>query len=115
MARDLDLCVKVVGSRTVRERDGLRNVYLAPEQRRTTPVLYRALKESAERLRAGDDLEAAKAGGAGLIMNGGFSLDYSVARQAETLAPIASVKDGPLRILVAARIGTTRLIDNIAV
>src|SRR6202171_3487579 len=59
MARDLDLGVKVVGSRTVREADGLamssRNVYLSPEERRVAPELYRAMKESVRRLRAGDD------------------------------------------------------------
>ena len=79
------------------------------------PVLYRAMKESAKRLRAGDDVDAAMAGGAELIANAGFVLDYFEARHAETLAPIASVKDGPMRILVAARLGKTRLIDNIAV
>jgi pantoate--beta-alanine ligase len=119
MARDLDLGVKVIGSRTVRERDGLamssRNVYLSPEQRRAAPELYRAMKETAQALRAGDDIKAAMAGGAGLIAAAGFALDYFEVRHAETLAPIASVKDGPLRILVAAKIGTTRLIDNIAV
>ena len=119
MAADLDLGVKVIGSRTVRERDGLamssRNVYLSPEQRSTAPVLLRAMKESARRLRAGDDIEAAIAGGAELITDAGFVLDYFEARHAETLAPIASVKDGPVRILVAARIGKTRLIDNIGV
>ena len=71
MARDLDLGVKVIGSRTVRERDGLamssRNVYLSPEERQVAPVLYRAMKESAKRLRAGDDVEAAMAGGAEMI------------------------------------------------
>jgi pantoate--beta-alanine ligase len=119
MARDLDLGVKVIGSRTVRERDGLamssRNVYLSPEQRRAAPELYRAMKETAQALRAGDDLKAAMAGGAELITAAGFALDYFEVRHAETLAPVASVKDGPLRILVAAKIGTTRLIDNIAV
>src|SRR5271154_4829987 len=68
MAGDLDLRVKVVGSRTVRERDGLamssRNVYLSPEERLKAPTLYRAMKESARRLRAGDDVAAAMAGGA---------------------------------------------------
>ena len=58
MARDLDLGVKVIGSRTVRERDGLamssRNVYLSPEQRRVAPELYRTMKECAKRLRAGE-------------------------------------------------------------
>ena len=119
MAGDLDLGVKVIGSRTVRERDGLamssRNVYLSPEQRRTAPVLYRAMKESAGRLRAGDEFAAAMAGGAELITNAGFVLDYFEARHAETLAPISSVKDGPVRILVAARLGKTRLIDNVGV
>jgi pantoate--beta-alanine ligase len=119
MARDLDLGVKVMGSRTVRERDGLamssRNVYLSPEQRQMAPVLYRAMKESVKRLRAGDDVKAAMDGGADLITNAGFVLDYFEARHAETLAPIASVKDGPVRILAAAKIGSTRLIDNIGV
>jgi len=119
MAGDLDLGVKVVGSRTVRERDGLamssRNVYLSPEERATAPTLYRAMKECAGRLRAGGDIEAAMAGGAELVTNAGFILDYFEARHADTLAPIASVKDGPVRILVAARLGKTRLIDNVGV
>src|SRR4051794_6975616 len=119
MARDLDLGVKVIGSPTVRERDGLamssRNVYLSLEERRVAPALYRAMKETAKRLRAGDDLKAAMAGGAELISNAGFVLDYFEARHADTLAPIASVKDGPVRILVAAKLGKTRLIDNIGV
>ena len=119
MARDLDLGVRVIGSKTVRERDGLamssRNVYLSPEQRRTAPELYRAMKEAAHRLRAGDNIEAAMARGAALAAGAGFALDYFEVRHAETLAPTASVKDGPLRILTAARIGTTRLIDNVAV
>jgi pantoate--beta-alanine ligase len=119
MAGDLDLGVKVIGSKTVRERDGLamssRNVYLSPEERQTAPTLYRAMKESAKRLRAGDDLRAAIEGGAELISNAGFILDYFEARHAETLAPIASIKDGPVRILVAAKLGKTRLIDNVGV
>ena len=119
MAVDLDLGVKVTGSRTVRERDGLamssRNVYLSPEERRAAPELYRAMKQSAARLRAGDDIAAAMAGGAALIAAAGFAVDYFEARHAETLAPIAALKDGPIRLLVAAKIGKTRLIDNIAV
>lgn len=119
MAGDLDLGVRVIGSRTVRERDGLamssRNVYLSPEERLKAPTLYRAMKESASRLRAGDNIEAAMAGGAELIAKAGFVLDYYEPRHANTLAPIASAKDGPVRILVAARLGKTRLIDNIAV
>ncbi len=119
MAADLDLGVKVIGSKIVRERDGLamssRNVYLTPSERRAAPELYRAMKESAARLRAGEDIETAMEGGAAAIAAAGFVLDYFEARDAETLAPIASMKDGPARILVAAKIGNTRLIDNIAV
>ena len=50
-----------------------------------------------------------------MIENAGFKLDYFEVRHAETLAPIASLKEGPMRMLVAAKLGTTRLIDNIAV
>jgi pantoate--beta-alanine ligase len=119
MARDLDLGIKVIGSRTVRESDGLamssRNVYLSPEERPQATTLYRAMKESAKRLKAGEDVEATMANGAELITGAGFALDYFEARHAETLAPIQSMKDGPVRILVAAKIGTTRLIDNIGI
>jgi pantoate--beta-alanine ligase len=119
MAGDLDLGVRVVGSRTVRERDGLamssRNVYLSPEERQTAPVLYRAMKETAKRLKAGEECETATAAGRELIAHAGFVVDYFEARHAETLAPIASIKDGPVRILVAARLGKTRLIDNIGI
>jgi pantoate--beta-alanine ligase len=119
MARDLDLGVRVIGAQTVRERDGLamssRNVYLSPGQRLKAPALYRAMKETAKRLRGGDDLAAALAGGAEQITTAGFALDYFEARHAQTLAPIVSVNDGPVRLLVAAKIGDTRLIDNIGI
>ena len=119
MARDLDLGVKVIGSRTVRERDGLamssRNVYLSPEERQTATVLYRAMKDSAGRIKAGEAIAPAMARGAETIKAAGFALDYYEVRHAETLAPVTSRKDGALRILVAAKLGTTRLIDNIAV
>jgi pantoate--beta-alanine ligase len=119
MARDLDLGVRVIGSRTVRERDGLamssRNVYLSAAERRVAPELYRAMKQSAARLRTGDDVSAVLAGGVEIIKAAGFALDYFEVRHAETLAPFSSIKDGPLRILVAAKLGNTRLIDNMAV
>jgi pantoate--beta-alanine ligase len=119
MAADLDLGVKVIGSKTVRERDGLamssRNVYLSAEERRVAPALYRAMKESAARLKAGEDVFAAMAAGADMIKAVGFALDYFQLRNAETLQPVTSTGDGPLRILVAAKLGTTRLIDNLAV
>jgi pantoate--beta-alanine ligase len=119
MARDLDLGVRVIGAPTVREPDGLamssRNVYLSPEQRRAAPALYRAMKETARQLRGGGNLAAAMVGGAELIAAAGFALDYFEARHAQTLTPIESITDGPIRLLVAAKIGNTRLIDNVGV
>jgi pantoate--beta-alanine ligase len=119
MARDLDLDVKVVGSPTVRERDGLamssRNVYLSPQERRAAPALYRAMRDCALRMRGGGDIGVVLVGAAELIAAAGFKLDYLEVRHAETLAPVASVKGQPARLLVAARIGKTRLIDNVAV
>jgi pantoate--beta-alanine ligase len=119
MAADLDLGVKVIGSRTVRERDGLamssRNVYLSTEERRVAPELYRVMKETAARLRAGEDTATVMAAGTADITMAGFAVDYLEVRHAATLAPIASLKDGPMRMLVAAKLGSTRLIDNIAV
>src|ERR1700684_20309 len=119
IAADLDLGVRVIGAQPVRERDGLamssRNVYLTPEQRRAAPALYRVMKETARRLRAGENLQAAQASAVATIIDAGFAVDYFETRHAESLAPVTSIKDEPLRILVAAKIGATRLIDNIAV
>jgi pantoate--beta-alanine ligase len=119
MARDLDLGVKVIGSKTVRERDGLamssRNVYLSAEERQVAPTLHKAMKGAAAQIRAGEAIASALAAGEAMIRSAGFALDYLEARHAETLAPIGSFREGPIRMLVAARLGTTRLIDNIAV
>lgn len=119
MAADLDLPVKVVGIPTVRERDGLalssRNAYLSAEERARAPALYRVLKESAARIKRGEPPSRALSDGAAAIMRAGFALDYLEAREARTLAPASSHQDGQIRLLVAARIGKTRLIDNIAV
>ncbi|MGO9360322.1 MAG: pantoate--beta-alanine ligase [Xanthobacteraceae bacterium] len=119
MARDLDLGVKVVGAPIVRERDGLamssRNVYLSAADRAIATTLHRVLKDTAARLRAGEAFEATLAAGAETITRAGFALDYLEARHADTLAPVATLGDGPVRLLVAARIGTTRLIDNMKV
>ena len=117
MARDLDLGVKVIGGAIIRERDGLamssRNVYLSPEQRKTATTLFRTLKATSKRLRGGDDFKTVLSDGADAISAAGFALDYLEARHAETLAPVSSMIEGPVRLLVAAKIGTTRLIDNI--
>ena len=119
MAKDLDLPVKVIGLPTVREPDGLalssRNVYLSELERNHAPVLYRTLKTCAARIKAGEPIEMVLEEGRLDITRAEFALDYLEARHALTLAPIASVKDGPIRLLVAAKIGTTRLIDNLGV
>ena len=119
MAADLDLPVTVVGIPTVRERDGLalssRNAYLSAAERRNAPVLCRVLKQCAARIKRGEPPAQVLSEGAAEIMRAGFTLDYLEARHARTLAPVSSRQDGPIRLLVAARIGKTRLIDNIAV
>jgi pantoate--beta-alanine ligase len=119
MAKDLDLPVRVIGVPTVREADGLalssRNAYLAAEERAAAPTLYRVLMGCAGKLAAGAPIARTLDEGRGAITAAGFALDYLEARHAETLAAVASAKDGPIRLLVAARIGKTRLIDNIGV
>jgi pantoate--beta-alanine ligase len=119
VARDLGLKTRIVGVPIVREADGLamssRNRYLSPDQRAVAPTLHRVLRECAAGIAAGQPMGDALEQGRTAITAAGFVLDYLEARHAETLAPIGSRKAGPIRLLVAARIGTTRLIDNIAV
>jgi pantoate--beta-alanine ligase len=119
MARDLDLPVKVIGAPTVREKDGLalssRNAYLSAAERAAAPALYRVLKNCAAQLKSGKPIASTLTEGRAVIERAGFAVDYLEARHAETLAPVTSAKDGPVRLLVAAKIGKTRLIDNIAV
>jgi pantoate--beta-alanine ligase len=119
LAKDLDLPVRIVGVPTRREHDGLamssRNAYLSAEQRATAPTLYRVLRQCAVTVAAGGSVKTVLAGGRREIARAGFTLDYLEARHAQTLAPIRSRDDGPIRLLVAARIGRTRLIDNVGV
>jgi pantoate--beta-alanine ligase len=118
LAQDLDLPVKIVGVATVREKDGLalssRNSYLSAAERARAPTLYRVLQDCAGKVRRGEALASVLDGGRVAIERAGFMLDYLEARNAETLHPIASVEEAPVRLLVAARIGKTRLIDNVA-
>lgn len=119
MAQDLDLETEIIGVPTLREADGLalssRNVYLSAEERQTAAQLHATLQRCAADLRKGSAvksaLERARAG----LADCGFAVDYIEARHAETLAPVAGLRDGPVRLLVAAKLGRTRLIDNIAV
>jgi pantoate--beta-alanine ligase len=119
MVRDLDIPVKIVAAPTVREPDGLamssRNAYLAADARAQSALLYRVLGDSARAIAQGKRIEAVLRQGRTAITRGGFALDYLEARHAVTLQPVKSAKDGPLRLLVAAKLGATRLIDNVAV
>ena len=119
MARDLDIPVKVIGLPTIREKDGLalssRNAYLSPEERQIAPTLQRALKDCAKHIKDGRPIVDALAVARAQIERAGFVLDYLEARNSNTLAPVQTLKDGPLRLLVAAKLGKTRLIDNIGV
>jgi pantoate--beta-alanine ligase len=117
MARDLDLGVRVLGEPIVREADGLalssRNAYLDPAQRAAAPALFAALQEAAQAIAggtpAGQALEATRA----RLTAAGLKVDYVALRDAETLG--APVPGRPARLLAAASLGTTRLIDNVAV
>lgn len=116
---DLDLAVRIEGVATVRAPDGLaissRNAYLTVEERPIAPALYAALKEAAERIRDGGDIESACAAGRSTLMAAGFDrVDYFQCVDAATLEP-ATAGDRPARILAAAHLGRARLIDNLAV
>lgn len=119
MAADLDLRVTVIGMPTIREPDGLalssRNAYLSSDERTRAPALHQTLRACAARIAAGDPVAQVTADGAAALARAGFAVDYLEARHAETLAPIDAKADGPIRLLVAAKLGTTRLIDNIGV
>ena len=119
MAKDLDLPLKVVGLPTVRERDGLalssRNAYLSEADRAVAPMLSRVLNACATRINRREPVETVLEEGIAELRHAGFAVDYLEARHALTLAPAGSLKDGPIRLLVAAKLGKTRLIDNLAV
>jgi pantoate--beta-alanine ligase len=119
MVEDLDLPLKIIGVPTVREKDGLalssRNAYLSASERAAAPTLHRVLDDSATRIKGGEQIARVLDEAGAAIERAGFALDYLEARHADTLQPMLSAKDGPIRLLVAARIGKTRLIDNVAV
>jgi len=119
IAKDFDLPVKVIGVPTVRESDGLalssRNVYLSSAERAVAPMLYKVLKGCASRIKSGEKIDRVLNVGRIEVDLAGFGLDYLEARHALTLAPVVSLKEGPVRLLIAARLGKTRLIDNVAV
>jgi len=124
MARDLDLVRPHVdaihGVPTVREADGLamssRNAYLTPEQRQSAAALPAAMRSAIAEIESGVDLGDALAQLARALLAAGFlSVDYAELRDAADLSLLPARSDQPMRLLVAARIGKARLIDNMAV
>ena len=119
MVRDLDLPVEIVGVPTQRAEDGLalssRNAYLSEDERHNALALPRALGEAARQMEKGAAVDAAIARAIAMLAAHGFDpVDYVSLCDAQTLEPMA-VLDRPARLLGAARLGRTRLIDNIAV
>ncbi|WPZ03372.1 pantoate--beta-alanine ligase [Blastomonas marina] len=124
MARDLDLVRPHVdaihGVPTVREKDGLamssRNAYLSDEEREQAAALPRAMQAAIAVMKQGGDPPKVLAGLREALLDSGFSeVDYAELRDAETLEPLSRIGTRPARLLVAARIGPARLIDNMAI
>ena len=119
MARDLDMPIEVVGVPTVRDANGLalssRNQYLSKTERGQATAIYKSLSQAAEKIRHGTDPQKAMRAASRSLTTLGFKVDYVTARNAETLAVPQSRSDEPLRLLAAAWLGKTRLIDNIEV
>jgi pantoate--beta-alanine ligase len=120
MVQDLGFPIEIVGGPTLREEDGLamssRNAYLSAEQRAQAAGLSRVMRETAARIEAGESIrDVTKAATDAMLAAGFASVDYVEARRADTLAPFGQ-DTAPVgtsgRLLVAARMGTTRLIDN---
>ena len=119
MVADLALPVEIAGGAIVREADGLamssRNAYLAPDERRIAGRLNLILRDTAVRLKHGDPVRIAEEFGRSALLEAGFqTVDYVAIRDARTLERI-DAPAGPTRVLAAAKIGGTRLIDNMAV
>jgi pantoate--beta-alanine ligase len=119
VAADLDIPVEIVGVPTVREADGLalssRNVYLDARQRRIAPALYREMVVLGAAIERGESAATAIAGARRRLVDAGFDrVEYLELRDAASLAPVADAR-GSARMLAAAWLGRTRLIDNISV
>jgi pantoate--beta-alanine ligase len=119
MARDLDIPVAIEGVPTVREDDGLalssRNAYLCERERAAAPALYRVLCATARAIVEGTPAAAAREHAHAALASAGFDrVEYVELCDAETLAPVERPAQ-PARLLAAAWLGRTRLIDNVAV
>ncbi|HEX7757889.1 MAG TPA: pantoate--beta-alanine ligase [Caulobacteraceae bacterium] len=121
LTRDLDLPVEIIGGPTVRADDGLalssRNAYLSPEQRQIAPALIRALRACAQAVAKGAPVSEAETAAIESILAAGFdSVDYLEVRSAEYLERLGPGPiDAPARVLTAARLGRTRLLDNVPI
>jgi pantoate--beta-alanine ligase len=120
MAADLDIPIRIQPVATVREADGLamssRNRFLSAADRATAPVLLRVMTQAAAAIVAGDAVPAALGAGLETLRDHGFAPDYLALVEAETLKPLTQRRaGGPMRLVAAARLGTVRLLDNIAV
>jgi pantoate--beta-alanine ligase len=118
LSRDLDIPVEILGCPTVREHDGLamssRNAYLSQDERRIAGRLNLILHDAIKAVRHGDPIADAEAEAARHLTAAGFTVvDYVAIRDADTLAPVSDASNA--RILAAAWLGKTRLIDNMAV
>lgn len=116
MARDLDFGIDILGAPIARDTDGLalssRNAYLSAEQRAAATAFPDALKIAAKAIAGGSDVHDALAKAQAAIVEGGFdSVDYVALADADSLERLADFR-APARLLAAARIGKTRLIDN---
>ena len=118
VARDLDLRLQIIGYPTVREADGLamssRNAYLSPEARGTAPAIHATLQDCAGKVRHKLPRVDIERDASAALTAKGFKVDYVAIRDADTLGP-PSAATKHLRILAAAWLGQTRLIDNIGV
>jgi pantoate--beta-alanine ligase len=119
MVADLGLGVQILGAPIIRERDGLamssRNAYLTEEERRIAGQLNVVLQGLIANLRDGTPIAEVEENGKRALLAAGFkTVDYLAVRDAETLAPLETL-DRPARLLTAATVGNTRLIDNMAV
>lgn len=118
--RDLDINVEIVGVPIVRDSDGLalssRNAYLSAQERAAALALPQALQKARDAILAGGQIELILAAATDDILAAGFSnVDYFALADAQTLQPVTALTGRPARLLAAAKIGKTRLIDNLAV
>jgi pantoate--beta-alanine ligase len=117
MVADLSLSVKVMSAPTLRDEDGLalssRNQYLSPQERARAPQIYATLVQMRELFRQGHAWQALEQAAKARLERAGFVPDYVAIRRAEDLTEPAPAEREGLVALVAARLGATRLIDNL--